>query len=420
MQRAVWCVCTEILVAACLTTVSPAQTPLSWQQVKDKFEAANPTLRAGQIGIDELRSQETTAYLHPNPFVTSTLDQIDPFTRNPDRYRPFANALPFLSTSYLRERRHKRELRLESAQEGTSIGQSQYADLERNLLFNLRSIFVQTLQAKSVLSLTIENLDYFDKQLSIARDRFNAGDISHLDLDRLELQRVQFESDYETAQVNLRTVKIRLLMLMNDRTPVEQLDVTAPFDFSDQIAPLDDFRNIALAARPDLKATLQAIDKARTDNRLAIANGSTDPIVSFDLARNPPIPAYFGVSITIPLRIFDRNQGEKERTRLDIGRAQRLKDATQALVFSDVESAHAMLVSTVNLLRPYKGTYLPTATRVRDTISFAYQRGGASLVDFLDAQRNYRAVQLAYINLVGSYLTAAGQLNLAVGSEVIQ
>jgi cobalt-zinc-cadmium efflux system outer membrane protein len=211
-------------------------------------------------------------------------------------------------------------------------------------------------------------------------------------------------------------------MLLNDRTPVDKFDVTGPFEFQEQIMPLEEFHSAAVAARPDLKAALQAIEKARTDHNLAVANGSTDPTFSMDFGRNPPVPVYFGVGISIPLRIFDRNQGEKARTEIDIGHAGREKDAAEAQVFSDVDSAYYTLVSSVNLLVPYKSSdgYLETATRVRDTMSFAYQRGQAALVDYLDAQRDYRATQVAYINLVGSYLTAAAQLNMATGREIVQ
>jgi cobalt-zinc-cadmium efflux system outer membrane protein len=169
-----------------------------------------------------------------------------------------------------------------------------------------------------------------------------------------------------------------------------------------------------------LQAAAAAIDKARTDHRLAIANGSADPTFGMDFARNPPIPVYFGVSMIIPLKIFDRNQGEKARTELDIHRNERLRDAAEAQVFSDVDSAYNTLMGTVNLLKPYKTTYLEMATKVRDTVAFAYQRGGATLLDYLDAQKSYRDVRLAYLNLVGSFLTAGSQLNMAVGQEVIQ
>jgi cobalt-zinc-cadmium efflux system outer membrane protein len=393
-------------------------TTLSWAEVRDKFEATNPTLQAARIGIDESRQQEVTAYLRPNPDMTATVDQIDPFTPNP--YRPFANALPFYSGSYLHERQHKRELRKDSAQQATAIASSQLADQERSLLFTLRNAFVQILQQKAVLALAQENLFYYDQVLRVSRDRKQAGDIAQVDLDRLEVQRVQYETDLQTATVNLRTAKIQLLTLLNDRTPVERFDIMGPYDFPNQISPLEEFRTIALDTRPDLKAAMQSIDKSRVDNRLAYANGSTDPIFGVDFARNPPIPAYFGVSVTIPLRIFDRNQGEKARTLLDVGRNQRLRDAAEAQVLSDVDSAYAAINSNLTLLRTYQANYLQRAVQVRDTVLFAYQNGGASLLDFLQAQQDYRSVQLNYLNLIGSYLTAAGQLNLAVGREVIQ
>jgi cobalt-zinc-cadmium efflux system outer membrane protein len=165
---------------------------------------------------------------------------------------------------------------------------------------------------------------------------------------------------------------------------------------------------------------MQAVDKAQTEHRLAVANGSTDPTLSVDAGRNPPIDQYVGFTVSIPLRIFDRNQGEKLRTRLDITRNERLRDAAQALVFSDVDSGYVTLASTVELLKPYRAKYLDQSKRVRETIFFSYRNGGASLLDFLNAESEYRTVQLAYVNLLGSYLSAAAQLNMAVGREVIQ
>ncbi|MGD0567944.1 MAG: TolC family protein [Candidatus Sulfotelmatobacter sp.] len=391
----------------------------TWEQVKDRLELGNPTLLAGKLNISEFQADEITAHFRPNPNLTLLADQIDPF-QGGSSHGPFAYLLPSATVTYLHERAHKRELRTESAKKATAIAISQQDDLERGLLYNLRSAFVQTLQAKAVLQVSKDNLEYYDHVLKISRDRFEAGDIAQIDLDRLELQRVQYESDVQTAEVNLRTEKLQMLMLLNDRTPVEQFDVVGVFDFNDQIDALDAFRQMALDSRPDLKAAVQAVDKAQTDYKLAEANGSTDPTFSFDVGRNPPIDAYFGVDVSIPLRIFDRNQGNKLHTKLEITRNERLKDAAEAQVFNDVDSAYATLNSNLILLRPYKQKYLAQALRVRDTIFFSYQHGGASLLDFLNAESEYRSVQLNYTNLVGSYLTAAAQLNQAVGREVIQ
>ena len=401
-----------------------AQQALTWEQVRMRFEQSNPTLLADKLSIDESKAQEITAFFRPNPTFTLSADgtQIAP---DKGVWRPFAGTFESPNISYLHERRHKRELRLESAKKETLITESNHADLERTLLFNLRGAFVSTLQAKATLQLAKDNLAYYDHVLQISRDRFNAGDIAQIDFDRLELQRVQYESDMQTAEVNLRTAKIQLLTLMNDRAPIEQFDVEGPFDFNDQLISRDEFRKIALDTRPDLRAAVETVDKAQTDHKLAIANGSTDP--TFDAwythnssTNNPFAINTVGVSISIPLRIFDRNQGEKLRTKLDITRNERLRDAAEAGVLSDVDSGYATLESNLILLRPYKAKYLPQSVRVRDTVAFAYQHGGASLLDFLNAQSEYRTVQLSYVNLVGSYLSAANQLNLAVGREVVQ
>jgi cobalt-zinc-cadmium efflux system outer membrane protein len=419
MQRIVRHVRLGLLLIVVSAGSGFAQKALTWQEVRDKFEAANPTLRAGQIGIDESRAQEITANLRPNPNLTILADQIDPFNSGPP-HGPFAYLLSSGTVSQLWERQHKRGLRLESAQKATAIATSGQADLERNLLFNLRGAFVQTLQEKAILGLAKENLAYYDHVLDVNRERYKSGGIAQVDLKRLELQRVQYLSDLQTAEVNLRVAKIQLLMLLNDQTPVEQFDVIGPFDFAERLPPLSDVRQAALDTRPDLKAAFQSVDKARTDYKLSVANGSTDPVLGFDVGRNPPIDAYLGFSVSIPLRIFDRNQGEKRRTQLDINRNDRLAAATRAQVFNDVDSAYATVNSAVILLKPYKDQYLEEASSVRDTISFSYQHGAASLLDFLNAQADYRSVQVNYLNLVASYLSAASQLNLAVGREVIQ
>jgi outer membrane protein, heavy metal efflux system len=268
----------------------------AWEQAKREFQASNPTLRAGQIGIGESRAQELTASLRPNPDLTVLADQLNPFTSNP--YQPFANTLPLRSARYLHERGYKRELPRESARDGTSIAISQLADQERKLLFDLRCAFVQVLQQNAVLTLARENLEYHDRLLDVSRNRFKAGDFAQVDLDRLELQRLQFESDMQIALVNLRTAKIQLLALLNDRTLVEQLNVTGRFDFAETPNSLDEYRQTALGTRPDLRAAMQAVDKAKTDYRLAVANGSTDPIFGLNVARDPPIPISESLSPT--------------------------------------------------------------------------------------------------------------------------
>jgi cobalt-zinc-cadmium efflux system outer membrane protein len=401
-----------------------AQTALNWQQLREKFEASNPTLKAARTNIEESRAAEITAFLRPNPDLTVSADGTQ-LTPAQGVYQPFTGTQISTGVSYLHERQHKRELRRDSARQSTAIAESNYADQERSLLFALRNAYVQVLQAKAVLENAKNNLAYWDRELEVNRNRYKAGDLALTDLNRLELQRVQFEADFETATVNLRTNKIQLLQLLNDRTPIDQFDIAGAYDFAELPMPLEEFRNTALANRPDLKTASQNVELARLNHKLAIANGSTDPTYNVWWTHNPSFNNIYdyntiGVSISIPLRIFDRNQGEKARTQLDISRNERLRDAAEAQVFSDVDSGYWTLVQTLNLLKPYKSKYLPLAEDTRNRISFSFQNGGSSLLDFLDAEKSYRDTRLAYLNLVGSYLTAAAQINMAVGKEVLQ
>ena len=413
-----------VLGIALLTTSARAQQALTWEQVKTKFEAANPALRADEINVEEMKAAEITAYLRPNPQFTFSTDGTQ-LVRHNGVWKPLAGTQYQPNFSYLHERERKRELRLESAKEGTQITASQHEDLERNLQFSLRSMFVQTLEAKAVLDLARADLDYYDKIIEISRTRFKVGDIAQIDLDRIELLRVQYEAEIETATVNLRTAKFELQQLINERTPVDKFDVAGTFDWSEALQPLEDFHQIALDNRPDLRAAIETIQQSVTNHKLAVSNGSADPTFgawytyngSFN---NPNSNQTVGLNVSIPLRIFDRNQGEKKRTLLDIDRSKSAEEAAKAQVFDDVDSTYEQLRSNVALLKPYKEKYRDQATRVRDTVTFSYEHGAASLMDFLNAQSDYRVVQLAYAQLVGSYLTFAGQLNLVVGHEVIQ
>src|ERR1700758_2113117 len=420
-----------VLCGAGLCAQTPAQaqhssTPLvwTWEQVKANFELQNTTLMAAKLNIDELKAEEITAHLRPNPDFTLTADgtQVAP---SRGVWQPFSGTSLAPGISELFERRNKRNLRLEVAKQGTAIGAAQASDTERTLLFNVRSAFVGVLQAKAVLHLAQDNLEYYDKILKVSRDRFDAGDIARIDLDRLELGRLQYESDLQTALVNLRTTKINLLALLDDRRPVDSFDVDGPFEFSGEILPLDDYRKDALDARPALRAAVLSVQQAQSSYKLAVADGSTDPTIGVWFTHNgsfnnPDALNTVGASVSIPLRIFDRNQGEKLHTKIDINRNEKLRDGVETQVYSDVDSAYATVVSNIELLKPFKRQYLQQAVRVRDTVFFSYQNGGASLLDFFNAESDYRTVQLSYVTLVGAYLTAAAQLNQAVGREVIQ
>ena len=193
---------------------------------------------------------------------------------------------------------------------------STQADLERTLLFSLRSAFVSTLQAKAVLQLAKDNLAYYDHVLDISRTRFNAGDIAQIDLDRLELQRVQYESDLETADVNLRTAKIALLTLLNDRTPIDKYDVSGTYDFTEQLLSQDEFRKIALDTRPDLRAAIRLWTKPKPTTNLRCRTAQPirpsalgTPITASN--NNPNGTQTLGASVSIPLAHLRPQSGRK-------------------------------------------------------------------------------------------------------------
>ena len=381
----------------------------------ERFRQNNPGLSAAELSVREGQANEVTAGLRPNPTFTSTEDQNNFFSTNP--YRPFGAVQWTQSLSQLVERRNKRQLRIDSARLSTEQSKTDSSDLERNLTFALRDAFVRVLQGKAIVEVAEENLKYYDRVISVNRERQKAGDIARVDLTRVELQRAQFQSDLLNARVNLRTAKIALLALLNDRRSIDQFDLNGPFEFKPVLLTMEEVRAMALAARPDLRSAATLIEKAKADNRLAWANGSTDPTVSMDYTRAGPNNT-IGIGVSIPLRIFDRNQGEKVRTAIEVRRSELNRIVLLNNIYRDVDSAYENLKSAVGLLEPYRDQYLKQSEDVRETVSFAYQKGGASLLDLLDAQKSYRDTQLNYRNLVAAYLSAVNQLSLAVGQEV--
>jgi len=413
----------DLAIAAVLANTLHGQpTVLNWDQIKTRFLTQNPSVLAGRLSIEEARANEITAGLRPNPQFNLSQDGFQ-LTPSSDTWRPLTGVVITPGVSVLLERQNKRERRVDSARLATSGAGSDQQDFQRTLLFAVRTTFLNTLQAKALVGLTQANLQTYDLAIEANRSRFQAGDISELDFQRVEVQRVQFESDLANARVNLRTAKIQLLALLNDRTPVDDFDVAADFEYKEPTILLPELRQMAVGNRPDLRSAETAIGKARADNRLAVANGTADPVVAAWYARNPSFNNPFdantlGASVSIPIRIFDKNQGEKARTALEITRTERLRDALLAGIYRDVDSAYAAVESVSTLVRSYRHKYLRESGDIRDKVSFSYSHGNATVLEFLDAQKSYRDTQVAYIGLVGSYWSALAQLSLAVGQEV--
>jgi cobalt-zinc-cadmium efflux system outer membrane protein len=268
------------------TSRARAASPMTWEEATARFQRNNPSLIAQRSLIDETRANEITAGLRPNPQVSLTVDQWHLFRTNP--LRPFGSSQTIGSVTELMERRNKRGLRVESAQLATSMVSTDTEDLGRQLLFNLRDAFVRLLEAKSVLELARENSSSYDRVIAVNKRRLDAGDIARADFERLALQRAQYEADLQSALVNVRTAKIQLLSLMNERTPVDDFDIAGAFDFGEQILLADELHRIAVDARGDLRSAATAIRKAEVDHKLAWAGGAWDPQVGGDFSRIGP------------------------------------------------------------------------------------------------------------------------------------
>src|SRR5436190_15504600 len=253
-------------------------TVLTWEQIKTRFLMQNPSVLAGQITVEESKANEITAGLRPNPQFNLSQDGLQ-LAPSEGTWRALTGVVVTPGVSMLIERQNKRGKRVDSARLATSGAGSDQEDLQRTMLFAVRTAYLNTLQAKALVELTQASLQSYDQAIEANRTRFQAGDISELDFQRVEIQRVQFESDLASARVNLRTAKIHLLALLNDRTPVDDFDVAGNFEYKESILLLPELRQAALANRPDLRSTQTAIEKAQADNRLAIANGSADPTV---------------------------------------------------------------------------------------------------------------------------------------------
>ena len=309
-------------------------------------------------------------------------------------FRPLTNIFPSSSVSYLHEREQKRELRRDVAKKTTDVTTLAYSDQERSLLFTLRSAYVQVLQNKAFLENAKENLDYWDHELRIDKLRFDAGDLAQIDYDRLRLQRIPFESDFETATVNLRTAKIQLLQLLNDRTPIEQFDVNGTYDYSESLMTMDEFRNIALVARPDLLEALQNVELAKTESQTRRRQRFHGPYFWHGyraaILLLPPT-----LASTSPSRCASSiaTRAKRREPRSISGATNDLADAAQAQVFNDVDSAYVTLEGLLSLLRPYKTEYLKLAADTRDKMSVRLSKRRRHLCSIIWTRKRHIATR---------------------------
>lgn len=380
----------------------------------------NHNLKAAQTTILENQAQETTANLRPNP-VISFGEQYFPFFQPNEFSADYIdnNAEFDVGLSYLFERGKKRQHRLQAAQDQTAVTRSQVADNERTLAFNVASQFFSVQLAESTLDLALQDQNSFQKTVDISQARYKAGDISEADYLKIELQFLQFQSDVSQAQLSKVQALVGLRQLLGYQTVPEDFDVSADFDYAPVSVKLEDLQAKALQNRPDFRAAVQGVVAAKSQYELARANGKRDVTGAFTYAHTGGVStADFSASWDLP--IFDRNQGEIARTNYVINQAQELQMAASDQVMSDVLDAYENVRQNDKVITLYRSGYLDAAQKSRDITEYSYKRGAASLLDFLDAERSFRAAQLGYRQTLAAYLTAVEQLRESVGVRKLQ
>ena len=401
-----------ILVSPGAVGGAMAQDPLTKVTLDDALQLAlrqNPTLRAQQYSLLSTKANEVTAGLRPNPQATFLSEQ-----------HPAGNAaIPQYTASFGLpiELGGKRQRRIDAANAATRVSAYQLDDVRRQTILLVKTAYAGALIARDQLALADQNLKTLDDTERLQKIRMEKGDLSELELLRIQVQRFTFERDAADASQALATAKIALRTAAGETNIAETFDVVGELGFKE--IPLDRtaLMRAALDNRPDLRAAEADRARARADNRLARANAWWDITPQIEYQRIGGDNT-IGFGISIPVKIFDRNQGEIARTQAEIARVDAVREATALQVLAAVDTDLAGATTQRERVVRLRDVYLPKATKARDTVDYAYRRGGASLLDFLDAQRSYRETALAYLQALGTYLSAIYQLEADVGGAL--
>jgi cobalt-zinc-cadmium efflux system outer membrane protein len=378
----------------------------------------NHNLLAARTTVQQSEAEETTANLRPNPSLFTDWEYL-PLNHSAQNAQYLHDSTEGdLGLSYLLERGKKRQHRLQAAKDITAQTRSLVADNERGLTFNTASLFVNVQVAESTLELAEKDVKSFQKTVDLSQLRYDKGAISEDDYLKIKLQLLQFETDYQQAELAKVQALSDLRQLLGYESVSPDYDVAGPFDYQPLKGNLEDFQLKALQNRPDLRAAQQGVTAATSQYELQRAIGKQDVTVQGNYSHVNGINAasFYG---SIPLPIFNRNQGEIARTRFAITQAQEQEKATNGQALTDVRDAYEGLHVSNRIVLLYRSGYLDVAQKDRDIAEYAYQRGAVSLLDFLDAERSYRATQLAYRQALASYLLALEQLRQAVGTRAL-
>jgi cobalt-zinc-cadmium efflux system outer membrane protein len=420
LQAAFWAAAVALLLAAPQTALAQAGNRITLDQAIDLALKHNHVLQAARLNIQQNQAAEITANLRPNPTFFTDWEYL-PVSHPQGQSVPdyLQNSTEGdIGVSYLIERGKKRERRLEAARATTNVSRSQVADNERGVAFQVGSLFINAQLAQSTLELAVQDLRSFQQTVEIGELQHKDGAISENDYLKIKLQLAQFETDVEQALLTKAQSLSDLRQQLGYESVPADYDITGDFEYRPLAVSLEQLQAKALQNRPDLRAAVLGVTAADSQYALAKANGKHDPTVSLNYSHVNGISAATW-SFSIPLSIFDRNQGNIAQARIAIRQADEQRKGTNGQVLTDVRDAYEALVSGARVAELYRSTYLEVAKKSRDISEYAYRRGALALLDFLDAERTYRATQLAYRQAVAAYLTALEQLRQAVGSRAL-
>jgi cobalt-zinc-cadmium efflux system outer membrane protein len=379
----------------------------------------NHALQAARTTILQNQALETTANLRPNPvFLVDIIGlplRPSDFTWNNIDQGSEMDA----GVSYLFERGKKRQHRLQAAKDQSAVTRSTVADNERQLVFNVSQQFVAVLFAQSTVDFSQQDLDSFQKTVDISELRYKAGDMSEGDLLKIKLQMLQFQNDVFAAKLAKVQALASLRQFLGFESVPDNYDVEGGLDYQAVPGGLDDLKAMALRTRPDLQAAQQNVIAARSQSALAVANSKVDITGTVDFSHVSGFHSALSGFVSVPLPIFNRNQGEIARTRYVITQSEQLASETSQQVLTDVVDAYSALRTSEQIVQLYQGGYVDQAKKSRDISEYAYKRGAASLLDYLDSERTYRANQLAFRQALATYMTALEQMRQAVGTRTL-
>jgi outer membrane protein, heavy metal efflux system len=377
----------------------------------------NHALQALRSTIQQSMAEEITANLRPNPVLGLDAQFLPIFQPSEFNSNYINQEAQFdAGVGYLFERGKKRQHRLQAAQDQTTVIRSQVSDGERQLVFNIAQQFVDVLLAESTLEFAQQDLDSFQKTVDISNERYRVGDMSEGDNLKIKLQLLQFQTDVSAAKLAKLQALAALRQLLGFESVPDDYDVDGTLNYQPVHADLSGLKSIATVNRPDLRAAQQAVTAAESQWALQKANGKMDINGTFNYTHTAGVNtgAFF---YSMPLPIFNRNQGEIERAQYAITQAQEQANETTQQVSTDVVTAYENLKTNAQIVQLYQGGYVDAAEQSRDISAYAYHKGAASLLDFLDAERTYRANQLAYRQALASYMLALEQTKEAVGTR---